>query len=107
MDVNGDGTLSYEELADGYKMHLGNILNKQELDELFMKADKDNSGSIDWKEFCIIAADRSALTSKDSLKQAFNLFDKDKSGSIDANELSAVLQTFNAQIPEKGSEAEA
>jgi len=46
------------------------------------------------------------LTSKDGLRQAFNLFDKDKSGSIDANELSAVLHTFSAHIPEKGSEDE-
>jgi Ca2+-binding EF-hand superfamily protein len=35
------------------------------------------------------------------------MFDADKSGSIDANELTAVLQTFSAAIPEKGSEAEA
>ena len=35
------------------------------------------------------------------------MFDKDKSGAIDANELSAVLQTFNAAIPKQGSEEEA
>jgi len=34
------------------------------------------------------------------------MFDADKSGTIDANELTAVLQTFSGNIPEKGSEDE-
>jgi Ca2+-binding EF-hand superfamily protein len=71
-----------------------------------VKADKDKSGSIDWKEFCIIAADRESLTSKGSLKEAFTLFDKDKSGSIDANELAAVIRAFTDAIPNEGSNEE-
>jgi len=106
MDTNNDGTLTMEELSEGYRVHLGSFMDAAELQELFKKADKDNSGTIDWQEFCILAANKEALVSKDSLKKAFNMFDKDKSGSIDANELAAVLHTFSAAIPEKGSEAE-
>jgi len=42
--------------------------SKKTLNELFEKADTDNSGTIDWKEFCVVAANRDNLVSKDSLK---------------------------------------
>lgn len=38
------------------------------LKDLFAKADTDNSGTIDWKEFCVAAANRDNLVNKDSLK---------------------------------------
>lgn len=107
MDVNGDGTLTLEELSEGYRTHLGNVMNAHEMGELFAKADKDKSGTIDWNEFCIIAANKADMMSKDNLKKAFNTFDKDKSGTIDANELAAVLHTFSTAIPAEGSQAEA
>lgn len=48
LDVNGDNSLTLEELRDGYCKHMGQIISETELEDLFKRADIDNSGSIDW-----------------------------------------------------------
>lgn len=106
MDIDKSGTLSLEELTIGYNQHLGSIISEGEVQELFKKADANNSGTIDWNEFCTIASDKTNLMSNANLKKAFSMFDKDKSGSIDANELTAVLQTFGGHVKAIGNAAE-
>ena len=49
-DVNGDGTISCQELDNVFKS-LGKKFTKEELDRMISLADKDKSGTLDYEEF--------------------------------------------------------
>jgi calcium-dependent protein kinase len=53
LDVNGDGSISLDELKEG----LGTKENGENLYNLLMAADTDNSGCIDYTEFIAATMD--------------------------------------------------
>ena len=55
LDENNDGKLSKEEIFNGYRAWMGHDLCREELDHIFILADTDNSGFIDYSEFLNIA----------------------------------------------------
>lgn len=92
MDKNHDGTLSREELIDGYTKICG---NKQEaistVNDILAVADNDGSGSIDYSEFLVATSNRKTMLSEEKLKATFDMFDQDKSGDITPDELKSIL----------------
>ena len=83
MDVNGDGSLTLEELKKG----LEGKANGDTLLELMKSADTDGSGEINYTEFIAATIDANVFMREDYLRTAFDMFDKDGSGKIDNKEL--------------------
>jgi calcium-dependent protein kinase len=76
LDKNGDGTLTKEELMEGYtRLHGNNESARIEVESLMDIADVDHNGTIDYSEFLLAAANKQKLISKANVKQAFDLFD--------------------------------
>eukprot|EP00829_Urostomides_striatus_P010151 TRINITY_DN2333_c0_g1_i7.p1 TRINITY_DN2333_c0_g1~~TRINITY_DN2333_c0_g1_i7.p1 ORF type:complete len:457 (-),score=119.21 TRINITY_DN2333_c0_g1_i7:50-1348(-) len=92
IDENGDGRLSREELIKGYtKLYESEQRAILEVDQLLKQVDADSSGSIDYSEFLVAAANSKNLCSKANVKQAFDLFDSDGSGYITSDEVKKLL----------------
>ena len=87
LDINGDGSLSINELKDGLK----GKENGETILELLKSADTDGSGEINYTEFIAATIDANIFMREDYLKTAFNMFDKDNSGKIDQTEVVALL----------------
>lgn len=87
LDVNGDGSLSLEELKKG----LSGKENGDQLLEILNAADTDGSGEINYTEFLAATMDANMFMREDYLRTAFNMFDKDGSGKIDNEEVVALL----------------
>lgn len=88
LDVNGDGSLSLQELSKG----LQGMDNGPELLEMLKSADTDGSGEINYTEFLAATIDANVYMREDYLKTAFQMFDKDGSGKIDNEEVLELLQ---------------
>lgn len=101
LDVDNNGKLSKEELMAGYNKIKGNQLTKEELEQLFIQADADNSGEIDYSEWVLAAANKNKLLSKENLEVAFKMFDEDGSGKISSDELKSVLGGHHSKHGEK------
>lgn len=76
LDKNGDGSLTKEELQEGYTRLYGSRERaRSEVEYLMAVADVDKNGLIDYSEFLLAAANKKELTSQANVKQAFDLFD--------------------------------
>ena len=76
LDKNGDGSLTREELLEGYtKLYKNKERARNEVESLMAIADVDNNGLIDYSEFLLATANRKEIVSKVNVKQAFDLFD--------------------------------
>ena len=87
LDVNGDGSLSINELQEGLK----GKENGETILNLLKSADTDGSGEINYTEFIAATIDANVFMREDYLRTAFNMFDKDNSGKIDSTEVVALL----------------
>ena len=87
LDVNGDGSLTFEELKQGLK----DKENGDALMELMKSADTDGSGEINYTEFLAATMDAKLFIREEYLRTAFNMFDKDGSGKIDNEEIISLL----------------
>lgn len=87
LDVNGDGSLSLEEIQKGMK----GKANEQQIMAMLKAADTDGSGDINYTEFIAATIGANIYMNEAYLKQAFDMFDKDKSGKIDREEVIALL----------------
>jgi calcium-dependent protein kinase len=95
-DKNGNGTISKEELLEGYKdlfieRNLSQKQIQQEVDMIWSKIDLDGSGAIDYTEWTVGTINKANVITKQKLKKAFEMFDLDGSGRISAHELKTVL----------------
>ena len=90
LDKDNDGVLSKDELAQGYEKYFGQDAAEM-VDRIFVKADIDGSGEIDYSEWVVATIDKKKLLSEDKLMATFSLFDKDGGGTISSHEVKAVL----------------
>jgi calcium-dependent protein kinase len=89
IDVNGDGSLTFEEIEVGFKqLKLGNAAD---LLQAMKAADTDGSGTVDYTEFIAATLDAQFTNNERNLKAAFDMFDTDGSGKIDNNEVLMLL----------------
>jgi len=82
--------------VDLHNMYL-KILPKEDpaviVDHLFRIFDRDNSGTIDFKEFVLATDITSSGEPEEKLRWTFRLYDKDCSGTIEMSEMVEVLET--------------
>merc|ERR1712151_146510 len=72
LDANGDGTLSFQEIQDGFKAIYGeNSEEYRKAGELFENLDLYDSQSIDYTEFCAAGLEQTVLQKDDVLWTAF------------------------------------
>merc|ERR1711953_26342 len=100
-DKDGDGTISTKELGAVLRS-LGLNPGQDEIDEMIEETDRDNSGAIDFREFCslMVKREREKETVED-LKQAFRVFDKDGNGYVSTSELKFVMNKLNVHFTEQ------
>eukprot|EP00331_Platyophrya_macrostoma_P017306 CAMPEP_0176466452 /NCGR_PEP_ID=MMETSP0127-20121128/37899_1 /TAXON_ID=938130 /ORGANISM="Platyophrya macrostoma, Strain WH" /LENGTH=495 /DNA_ID=CAMNT_0017859619 /DNA_START=33 /DNA_END=1515 /DNA_ORIENTATION=+ len=92
LDKDHNGTLSYDELVEGFTMiHGSKEIAIQMAQKTLESADFDKSGQIDYSEFVVAAMNEEKLLSKQKIDQAFKRFDKNGDGYIERSELSAVF----------------
>lgn len=91
LDKNGNGSLSKEELIDGYRKIYGEKFNEKEVEALIDMADSDGSGEINYSEWLMTVVSREKLLSQEKMESVFRIFDKDKSETISVEELKCVL----------------
>lgn len=76
LDKNGDGSLTRDELLEGYtKLYKNRERARAEVESLMAIADVDNNGLIDYSEFLLATGNKKEMLSKENVKQAFDLFD--------------------------------
>ena len=51
MDINNDGTLSMQEVKDGYFECMGTSINDEQVKQIFKNVDMDKNGQLDYSEF--------------------------------------------------------
>jgi calcium-dependent protein kinase len=75
----------------------------KEIDHLWAEIDLDGSGSIEFSEYAVAAANKEALLTDKRLRQAFAMFDADWSGQISSEELQKVMEPL---VKTKASKAD-
>ena len=86
-DENGDGLIQKSEFINGFrKLHPNQpheVVDARAC-EIFVHADTDNSGAIDFGEWCTATINQNTLLNEKNMRAAFALFDKDGGGTIEA-----------------------
>jgi len=99
-DTDNDGAITRQEVIQGMKVS-GRDFTSEEIDTLFVLADRDGDGQIDFPEFALImipsaperiAKLRRKFNSKSAAEAAFKKFDTNNDGAIDSKELSSGLK---------------
>ena len=78
LDTSGDGTLSKEELLEGYRKYYGNDFNEAEVEALIQMADMSEDGLISYSEFMMTCVNREKFLTMEKLEAVFNELDVDK-----------------------------
>ena len=91
LDSNWDGKLSKEELLKYYKKTMPlNDANKL-VEQIFLSADSDDSGFIEYSEFLKCSSDINNLVSRQNLEKAFQMMDCDNNGKLNRKEIQSIL----------------
>lgn len=92
LDENGDGTLSYDEIKQGFKKYYKDEkIAEKELDEIMKNIDQDNNACIEYEEFIRSTVNLDTLLTDGNLRLAFSAFDKDDSGVLTQDEIKSIL----------------
>ena len=91
LDKDGNGTLSRDELIEGYRHIYGDNYNESEVDALINMADENDDGVISYSEWLMTAMNRQKILTQDKLEAAFQGFDVDHSNSVSFEEISNFL----------------
>lgn len=92
LDVDGNGTLSYEEIKNGFNKFSGTKkLSEEEFEEIMKTIDSDKNECIEYQEFIAATINLEKLLTDEYLKIAFNAFDKDGSQELSADEIKEAL----------------
>jgi len=94
MDTNSDGTLSLEELTNGFAKLFGKDSDEvRQCKELFETVDIDGSQCIDYTEFCAAGLGEKQTTQDDVIWAAFKTFDLDNVGFVSVANLKEILDS--------------
>ena len=118
-DADNSGTITTEELTQALKQLGHQNASRAQLLKMVQRADKDNSGTIDFPEFLEMIGDQladlsqinsarsSALSSRlprdeliEASKALFEEFDADGSGAISVDELTEIFKKLGSQKSE-------
>ncbi|KAF8353797.1 cal-5, partial [Pristionchus pacificus] len=100
-DLNGDGYIQKDELK-AVMQKMGQSPTDEELEAMFLAADKDNDGNIDFTEFLTIAhANPLSL----SLRSVFDELDVDGDGHITRSELRTAFQRMGHALSDQDIKA--
>lgn len=89
LDKNGDGTLSLDEIEEGYDA-LG-IPVPVNLNELIKKIDDEDEGTINYSEFLAATQDWSNIAQKKELEITFKIYDIGGDGTLSLEELKQAI----------------
>ncbi|KRX08023.1 Protein kinase-like domain [Pseudocohnilembus persalinus] len=93
MDKTGDGTLSKQELKDGYKqIHV--LVDDEDIDYVFSQLE-NNQNQIYFKDWLQIASKQEQIVSRQRLEEAFKLFDDNNDGKLSVDELKILFTDHN------------
>ncbi|CDW84490.1 protein kinase domain containing protein [Stylonychia lemnae] len=97
-DKNGNGTISKEEMIQGYQemygFHMSQFEIEYEVDMIWNRIDLDGNGKIDFTEWEVATINKKDALTHRKLKKAFDMFDLDRNGTISALELKQVMGSF-------------
>mmetsp|Transcript_11812 Transcript_11812/g.17586 ORF Transcript_11812/g.17586 Transcript_11812/m.17586 type:complete len:161 (-) Transcript_11812:77-559(-) len=97
-DTNGEGVMELKELNVALRA-IGLEMKKSELKALVAEADKDRSGTIDFREFLdVMTRCMGHKMSRDGVSKTFDFFDVDRSGDITLDNLVAVAKTLGEDM---------
>lgn len=91
LDVDRSGSLSKEELVEGYRMIYGDNFNEGEVDALLNMADENDDGVISYSEWLMTAMNRQKILTHEKLEAAFQGFDADHSNTVSFDEIKNFL----------------
>ena len=87
LDVSGDGSLSKDELLEGFRKYYGSEFNESEVDALIMMADESEDGRVSYSEFVMTCVNTEKFKTIEKLEAVFNELDVDKNHKISLAEL--------------------
>lgn len=108
-DADNDGAITRQEVIQGMKVS-GRDFTSEEIDTLFVLADRDGDGQIDFPEFALImipsAPERISklkkkFNNKAAVEAAFKKFDTDNDGAIDVKELTNGLKNSGVSLTDQ------
>merc|ERR1719309_266136 len=108
-DTDNDGAITRQEVIQGMKVS-GRDFTSEEIDTLFVLADRDGDGQIDFPEFALImipsAPERISklkkkFNNKTAVESAFKSFDTNNDGAIDSKELNAGLKKTGISLTDQ------
>jgi len=95
------GVLDRNGILEMYDMPMKTAIRFR--DQIFRLFDKDNTGSVNFREFVLATNMSSCQSAEDKLRWAFRMYDKDGSGTIDMEEMTEIVTTFyNLEGASKG-----
>lgn len=93
LDTHGDGKITEQDLMTYCHKIFGEQLSQEEIHNIMLRIDTDNSGYIDYSEFLAAAMDKKKFLSSQRLEASFHAFDRDNNGKITAQELKHILES--------------
>ena len=106
--MNGDGTLSREELMNAYRQSKGIDFDEDEVDEIIRKVDSDGNGVINYSEWLLAAVDKERLLERKKIEQAFNMFDVNGDRKVSIEEIAGMfsgLRSIDEEAVERATAA--
>lgn len=91
LDKDNDGKISAQELLSAYQKLMSQDLAEDEVKKIMESVDSNNSGFIDYSEFCTACSKKEMMKKQENLMTAFKAFDLDNNGLISMNELKEIL----------------
>ena len=97
LDKDSSGTLSKQELIEGFHLIFGDNIEDLEskVDKIIAQVDSNKSGDVDYSEFVLATTNRQKLLGRERLESAFKAFDIDGSGTISSDELKGLLGRYH------------
>jgi len=97
-DKNKDGTICVSELEEALK-NLGCRTKESDLKELLKEFDKDDSGILEFNEFCqIVSAQMTDSSSDEFLAEALRAIDTNGDGIIPCSDLISLLTVVGPRL---------
>ena len=94
LDSDNNGTLSRDELIQGFKLQSVNKDTREiedEVDKIIMQIDSNQSGQVDFTEFVVAAMKKDKMITRQRLEQTFQSLDIDGDGEVTRSEFIKIM----------------